>query len=261
MDISNDAVRRALRGIDDQHRLELAPTAETIDRLYQDEAPAQSKWDVLTGGANRTKWMRVGGVAVLTSAVLAACGDNSGPAASPTTAAPAGATTTLANGSRIDQGDLMVLRFSASLENLAVAAYGMGAPLITTPALLAAAKLFQGHHKEHAMLFNGQLTSNGEKAFTEPNPVVLQMLKPQIDALKTEADVLKFAQNLELAAASTYFSTVGVLKGEKLGYTAMTIGGTEYRHAALLSVVNGMPIASTSSGFLTTTEAIAPVGV
>jgi hypothetical protein len=87
------------------------------------------------------------------------------------------------------------------------------------------------------------------------------MLKPQIDALKTEADVLKFAQTLELAAASTYFSTVGVLKGEKLGYTAMTIGGTEYRHAALLSMVNGVPIASTSSGFLTTNEAIAPVGV
>jgi hypothetical protein len=261
MDLSNDAVRRALRDIDAQHRSELAPTAETIDRLYQEDAPSQSKWDVLTGGANRAKLLRIGGVAVLTSAVLAACGDNSDSKASPTTAAPAGATTTLAGGSRVDAGDLTVFRFAASIENLAVAAYDMGAPLIKTPALLAAAKLFQGHHKEHAALFNSQLTANGQKAFTEPNSAVLASMKPQIDALKTEPDVLKFAQGLELAAASTYFSTVGLLKGEKLAYTAMTIGGTEYRHAALLALVNGTPIQSTMSGFLTTKEAIAPQGV
>jgi len=260
MDISTDAVHRALRSIDAQHRDELGPTAETIDRLYQGDAPTQAKWDVLTGGANRAKLLKIGGVAVLTSAVLAACGNNQD-ATPATTAAPAGATTTLAGGSRVDAGDLTVFRFSASIENLAVAAYDMGAPLITTPALLAAAKLFQAHHKEHAMLFNSQLTANGQKAFTEPNPAVLASLKPQIDALKTEADVLKFAQGLELSAASTYFSTVGMLKGEKLAYTAMTIGGTEYRHAALLAMVNNTAIESTSSGFLTTKEAIAPQGV
>ncbi len=262
MDLSNDAVRRALRDIDAQHRSELAPTADTIDRLYQEEASTATKWDVITGGANRAKLLRIGGVAVLTSAVLAACGDNSDPAAtSATTAAPPGATTTLAGGSRVDAGDLNVFKFAASLENLAVAAYDMGTPLIKTPALLAAAKLFQSHHKEHAMLFNSQLTANGQKAYTEPNAAVLASLKPQIDALKTEPDVLKFAQGLELAAASTYFSTVGLLKGEKLAYTAMTIGGTEYRHAALLALVNDMPIESTTSGFLTVKEAIAPQGV
>jgi len=261
MDISRDDVERALRDIDAQHRLELEPTADTIDRLYQEDAPLQSKWDVLTGGANRAKWMRIGGVTVLTSAVVAACGSSSEPAASPATTTAAGATTTGPGGSRVSAGDLTVFRFSASLENLAVAAYELGAPLIKTPALLAAAKLFQTHHKEHAMLFNSQLTANGQKAFTEPNPVLLGSFKPQIDKLQTEADVLKFAQTLELAAASTYFSTVGVLKGEKLAYTAMTIGGTEYRHAALLALINNTPIQSTVSGFLTTTEAIAPVGV
>ena len=260
MDISNDAVRRSLRDIDAGHRLELGPTADTIDRLYQDEAPAQAKWDVLTGGANRSRWMRVGGVLVLTSAVLAACGGGD-PAPPATTAAPEGATTTLASGSRLDINDLRIFRFAASLENLAFLAYDMAAPLIKTPALLVAAKLFQTHHKDHAGLFNGQLKANGEKAYTEPNAAILNTMKPQIDALKTEADALKFAQGLELAAASTYFATVGVVQGEKLAYTAMTIGGTEYRHAALLSMVTGMPNESTKSGFLTTNEAIAPVGV
>ena len=261
MDLSSDAVRRALRGIDASHRAELAPTAEGIDRLYQGEAPVQDKWDAIAGGANRSTWVKVGGVMVLTSAVLAACGDNSPSAGPATTAAPPGATTTLAGGSRLDTNDLTVFRFSASLENLAVAAYDLGAPLIQTPALLVAAKLFQSHHKEHALLFNGQLTANGQRAFTEPNPVVLANMKPQIDALKTEADVLKFAQTLELAAASTYFSTVEKLKGEKLAYTTMTIGGTEYRHAALLSMVTGVPIQSTASGFLTDAEALDIVGV
>lgn len=261
MDISNDAVRRALRDIDAQHRSELAPTAETIDRLYQGDVPAQTRWDVITGGANRPALLRIGGVAVLTSAVLAACSGGEGPTAPPTTKAPEGATTTLAGGSRFSTGDLTIFRFAASLENLAVATYEIGVPLIKTPTLLAIAQLFQSHHKEHAELFNGQLKANGQKAVTEPNAAVLATLKPQIDALKSEPDVLKLAQNLELSAASTYFSTVGVLEGEKLAYTTMTIGGTEYRHAALLSMVNNVPIQSTASGFLTTQEAVPPQGV
>ena len=261
MDISSDAVRRALRDIDAEHRRELAPTAETIDRLYQEEAPAQDKWDVITGGANRVPWMKVGGVAVLTSAVLAACGDNS-PAPPPaTTAAPQGATTTLPGGSRLDASDLMIFRFAASLENLAVAAYDQALPLLTTPTAQNLAKLFQTHHKDHADLFNGQLTSNAQKEHTEPNSVLLAQFKPRLDALRTEADVLRFAPEREGAAASTSFSNVGVLKGEKLGYAVMTIGATEYRHAALLAFLNGTPIASTQAGFLTAAEAIAPTGV
>lgn len=260
METSSDAVRRALREIDSGHRAELTATEEGIDRLYQSDAPAATKWDVIAGGANRTRWMKVGGLTVLTSAVLAACGGGDA-AAPPPGPAPDGPTTTTPDQSKEDPADLRIFRFAASLENLAVAAYDAGAARLTTPAVLAAAKLFQEHHKDHAKLFNTLLTTNGEKAFTEPNGVLLAMLKPQIDALATEADVLAFAQDLELKAASTYFSTVGVLQGEKLAYTTMTIGSTEYRHAALLSSIRDVPIESTKQGFLTTAEAIAPVGV
>lgn len=261
MDISPDSVRRALRDIDAHHRADLDPAAETIDRLLQDEAPAQGRWDVVTGGANRARAMRIGGVLVLTSAVLAACSGGGGETASPTTKAPEGATTTLAGGSRLDTGDLTVFRFAASVENLFVAAYDIGAPFVTTPSLKAVVDIFKGHHEDHADLFNGQLKANGQEDITEPNAAVLATLKPQIDAFKAEADVLRFAQTLEVAAASTYFSNVGVLKGEKLAYAAMTIGGTEYRHAALLSMINGVPIESTASGFLTTKEALSPQGI
>ena len=259
MDISNDAVRRDLREIDAAHRAELATTEEAIDRLYQADAPAAAKWDLVTGGVKRTRWMKVGGVTVLTSAVLAACGG--GEAAAPPGPAPDGPTTTNPEQTRDAESDLRIFRFAASLENLAVAAYDTATARLTTPTVVQAAKLFQEHHKDHAKLFNGLLTSNGEKAFTEPNSVLLAALKPQIDAMVTEADALAFAQDLEIKAASTYFSTVGELQGDKLAYTTMTIGASEYRHAALLSTIRGVPIESTRSGFLTTAEAIAPVGV
>lgn len=261
MDISNDAIRRELRNIEAQHRLELAPTADTMDRLMQEEASTQTKWDVIAGGANRSKWMKIGGVAVLTSAVLAACGKSDENAAETTTTKAAGGAATTAKAATADAGDLTVFKFAASIENLAVAAYSMGAPLIKNKVLLDVALLFQAHHKEHAALFNSQLTANGMKAVTEPNAVVLASLKGAIDGLKTEADVLKFAQDVEVQAAATYFSTVGLLKGDKLAYTAMTIGGTEWRHAALLSQVTMVPLTSVKDGFLNASRAIAPVGV
>lgn len=258
MDISNDAIRRSLREIDASHREDLATSAEAIDRLYQDEASPAAKWDVITGGAQRARWIRVGGVAVLSSAVLAAC---AGGEPAPPAAAPDGATTTTPEMTKEDLADLRIFRFSASLENLAVAAYDTAAKLITTPALLTAATLFQGHHKDHAKMFNSQLVASGEKAFTEPNSVLLAALKPQIDALASEEEALAFALDLELKAASTYFASVGQLRRPKLTSVTMSIGSTEYRHAALLSNLTGRPITSTEAGFLTTAEALAPVGV
>jgi hypothetical protein len=211
---------------------------------------------MLVGGANRNKYMKIGGVAILTTAFLAACGSNDDTAATDTTAA-----TTATSMAAADPGDIKALQFAASLENLAVAAYKAGAPLIKTPAYLAVATTFLGHHTDHAGLFNGAIKSFGGKEITEPNAAYLADFKPMLDALKTEADVLKFALTVETAAASTYFAQQGNLKGEKLGYTLMTVGATEYRHAALLSAALKMPIASTAKGFLTTKEALAPKGV
>jgi rubrerythrin len=260
MDFNNDEIRRELRAIDAEHRATIKADTELIDRLFNDEADEQTKWDLLAGGANRSKtFMKVGGVAVLTSAVLAACGSNgkSSDSSATTAAAGAGATTTVASTNNLDAGDVKVLQFAASIENLAVKAYDLGGPLLTDAAPKALAGLFQDHHKQHAAAFNSALQAAGQKPVTEPNASVLAALNPTISGLKTQADVLKFAQALEQKAASTYQSTVGLLKGPKLAYTAMTIGGTEYRHYALLSHVLGTgPTAA--EAFLTTDQAIAP---
>ena len=117
------------------------------------------------------------------------------------------------------------------------------------------------HHTDPAALFNGAIKASGGKEITEPNSVYLAKLKPQLDALKDEAGVLTFALAVETGAASTYFSTVPLLTDAKLGAVAMTVGATEYRHAALLSAALMKPITSTMKGFLTTAEAFAPAGV
>src|SRR4051794_7987977 len=109
MELSRDAIRRSLAEIDAEHRGTLAPTEELIDRLYQDEADPQTKWDVLTGGANRSSVLKVGGVAVLTAAVLAACGSNSDGGGSGAAATTGGSTTSRA--ASMDAGDMQVLRF------------------------------------------------------------------------------------------------------------------------------------------------------
>ncbi len=265
LDINHDEMARALRELESHHQSTLKPMADLVDRLYQDETDDQSKWDIIAGGANRAKYLKVGGVAVLTSAVLAACGSSkSTPAASEdtSTTVPAGAST-----AKADAGDLSVAKFAASVELLAVAAYKTGAPLLKDKTAIAAANAFLAQHTDHAALFNSVLTGNGAPAVTEPNAAYLAALKPAIDKLKTEMDVLLFAQDLEASAAATYFATVNgdtatgipAFKDPKLANATISVGGTEYRHAAILSFVTKTPIASTAKGFLTKGKALKPM--
>jgi hypothetical protein len=144
---------------------------------------------------------------------------------------------------------------------VAVAVYEKGAALITTPAVLDVAKIFMNHHKDHASQFNAAAKALGGQEFTTPNAEVLKALDPQIVALKSEADVLNFALELEAIAAGTYFNTVGVLQGEKLAYAAMAIGATEYRHARFLADALKKQVPGEVKGFLTSDKAQAVIGV
>ncbi|MGH9189620.1 MAG: ferritin-like domain-containing protein, partial [Acidimicrobiales bacterium] len=74
-------------------------------------------------------------------------------------------------------------------------------------------------------------------AFTTANPEVAKLLKPRVDALKTEADVIQLAYDVESVAAATYFSTVGAFADKSLNKAAMSVGGVEARHVAILGGV------------------------
>ncbi len=205
---------------------------------------------------NRRDLFKFGGATILGVAVLAACGSDSADAPAVTNAAgttpgttaattPAGTTpamtvpagtdapsTTAANSGEMD---LVLARTAASLEKLAVDAYGAAGGLITTPAVLAAATMFAGHHQMHLDALNAVITGAGGTAISQMNQAVYDALvKPAIDSAKTETDAVNLALALEEAAAQTYVFAGGALSTPGLRSTIMTIGGVEARHAAVL---------------------------
>ena len=66
---------------------------------------------------------------------------------------------------------------------------------------------------------------------------MLAQLDPAIKALRDEKGVVQLAHDLEKAAAATYFSTVGAFEDASLNKAAMSVGGVEARHVAVLAGV------------------------
>jgi hypothetical protein len=236
MDISKDELRRELRDLDAEHREVMPKWRDSLMRLLVDdkETPTEAKADVLLGGFNRRRFMRLSGLAAVGGVVLAACGDDekteggSAPETSATTAA--------AGGNRTDQ---TIARTAASLEIFAVAVYDKAitnaAALKITDPIAKAATLFKTHHDEHAKAFNAAAVQLGGQPYNDPNPTAAKAFEAQIAALKTEQDVLKFAFALEQIAAQTYQGVGMKLSTPMLRQTAMTVGGVEARHMAILN--------------------------
>ncbi|HEX7276962.1 MAG TPA: ferritin-like domain-containing protein [Acidimicrobiales bacterium] len=262
MEISNDRVRRQLRGAVKEQSTAMRSMRDLVARLFDDGstvAPA-AKADIVLGGFNgfngfnRRRFLQIGGLSIASVAVLAACGsDDDDDTAGGTTA------TTAATGA--GGADVLILRTASSLERYAVVLYdtAIASGLVETAAVGDAAKLFREQHLEHALLFEGatEATAPGQ-AFRDPNPAVAAMLQSRVDALRTERDVIKLAYDVESVAAATYFSTVGAFDDKNLNVSVMSVGGVEARHVAILG---GVLMASDSpayptSGFQTADGAV-----
>jgi Ferritin-like domain len=257
-DLNNDEIRRQLRAVDRMNTAAMPKWRDALARLIGDDQMSTNDKATLLGvpSPNRRDLFKFGGATILGVAVLAACGSDSAdapaatnaagttagttgattPAATtPATTAPAATdapTTTAADSAEMD---LVLARTAASLEKLAIDAYGAAGALITTPAVLAAATMFAGHHQMHLDALNGVITGAGGSAITEMNQAVYDALvKPALDAAKTETDAVNLALALEEAAAQTYVFAGGALSTPGLRSTIMTIGGVEARHAAVL---------------------------
>src|ERR1044072_3815368 len=78
MDINKDEVQRQLRDLDKEHREVMPKWREYLMRLLVDEkeTPTEAKADVLLGGFNRRRFMKLSGVAAVAGTVLAACGSD-----------------------------------------------------------------------------------------------------------------------------------------------------------------------------------------
>ena len=244
MHLHNDDIRREAKASQLEHDSAMRTMRRLVDRLFGDGdgdgdhgESAFAKADFVTGGVNRRRFLQIGGLTVATTAVFAACGTDdskdTADASSDTTAEPGGASTS----------DVTILRTASSLEVLAVDVYqkAIDSGLVKTAAVGDAAKLFQSQHREHAALFQGATKKLGGTPFEMANPVVLQSLQGPIAALHDEQGVLELALMLEQAAASTYQYSAGAFKDSSLNQAAMSVGGVEARHVAVLSSVLGKP--------------------
>jgi hypothetical protein len=258
MDIYQDFIRREARGIAAAHNQAMRADTATLDQLVSGEGAlltSDTKGDIVLGGIHRRQVLMFGGVAVATSAVLAAC-----KGATPSvTAVPATTTSTAVAGT---VKDVAILRTASSIEALAVSVYAtaISSKLVTTSTTLDLIKLFQSQHSQHGDLFQRATRTAGGTPFTDANPVLMQqVVQPRLAALKTEADVVSLAYDLEHLAAATYQADIGSFDNAKFNTTVASVGATEARHVALLAVLGGKSATGTpDNAFQVDQDAVNP---
>ena len=126
--------------------------------------------------------------------------------------------------------DVRILNTALGAELEAIAAYQVGAQsgLLEKP-VLALAVQFQGHHKEHADVLAATVRKLGGKPVAAKSKYTFP-----VEGLKTQADVLRFAAQLEQGAVSAYLGAVPLFGNRDLSKAAASILGDEAMHWAIL---------------------------
>ena len=141
--------------------------------------------------------------------------------------------------------DVAILNSALASEREAIAAYQLGAESgLLEPGVKVVAVKFQGHHKAHADLLAATVTKLGG------NPAEAKKKYDfPVEKLKSQADVLRFAAQLEAGAVTAYLGAVPVLGNRELARVAASILGDEAMHLAILrSVLGEDPVPSAFVG-------------
>jgi rubrerythrin len=151
----------------------------------------------------------------------------------------------LAKGANAATTDIALLNGALASELEAIAAYQLGAEsgLLQKP-VLDLARQFQGHHGAHAALLSSTVTKLGG----QPVAAKSRYSFPT-ETLKSQADVLRFAAQLEKGAVSAYLAAVPTLGNRELAKAAASILGDEAMHWAVLRQALGedpVPVAFVS---------------
>ncbi|HEU0132821.1 MAG TPA: ferritin-like domain-containing protein [Mycobacteriales bacterium] len=220
--------------------------AETFPRLRE-------AMDDLGSGLRRTmreqrgsrRGFLIGGGALVGAAALAACskGTSGSPAAGGASSSSGSPTMTPSGAG----ADVAALATNASLENLAVFAYG--AALVDAgkgkfgkkvPAAVAEfAKHAKAQHTDHANAFNAALKRAGAQPFTKPDPALVSPVTEMYGKVKDVGGLARLALTLENTAAATYTKQMGELSSPEAIAAVATIAPVERQHAAILMYVLG----------------------
>jgi hypothetical protein len=234
---------------------ELAAMTADLDHMHHDVGmPAMkasiAEWteELKTGVARPTSrrlfLMGTGGLLAGGAAFAAMAGTGLGSmsaaAASTTTANSAGGLGGLT-------GDLAIAGLAASLENLAVYAYGaaisaVGAGKFGTnvpPAIGTFATTAKAQHTDHGASWNAIITGAGKSAVTITEPTLTPVVQQKFGQVKTLDDLANLAVLLENIAAQTYQVAITKVKSKGGIATAASIQPVEMQHAAILYFVLG----------------------
>jgi len=131
--------------------------------------------------------------------------------------------------------DVQILNTAIGAEYEGIAAYQVGAEsgLLQKPVLDLAVQ-FQGHHRAHADLLAATVSKLGGTPVAPKDRYTFPT-----DKLKTQADVLRFAAQLESGAVTAYLGAVPVLSDRELARAAASILGDEAMHLAVLRYALG----------------------
>ena len=221
---------------------ELSLMTDDLEQIHHDVGvPAMdaaiNQWNERSRTSRRG--FLIGAGALAGGAVLAAC--SSGSSSPTTTAGSSGATT-----SNKLTGDLAVAALAASLENLAVAAYGDVLSAATAgklgtvpPAVANFATTVKAQHAQHAQAWNSAIVAAGHTAITKPDPVLVPVVTKDFAKVTNVTGAAKLALMLEDIAAATYLSAVSAVKANSSVKVAASIQPVEMQHAAILNFILG----------------------
>jgi hypothetical protein len=220
---------------------QLTVMTNDLEQIHQDVGmPAMNR--ALTEWTDRSRTSRrgflIGAGALAGGAVLAAC--SSGSTSSTTTTKAAG------SGAGKLTGDLAVAALAASLENLAVAAYGdvltaaaAGKLGTVPPAVSTFVTTVKGQHAQHASAWNSAIVAAGHAAVTTPDTALVPTVTKDFAKVTDVTGAAKLALTLEDIAAATYQSAISTVEATSSVKVAASIQPVEMQHAAILNFVLG----------------------
>jgi hypothetical protein len=142
--------------------------------------------------------------------------------------------------------DVSMLQTAASIENLAIATYGVALtlPFIGGTSANGVVKAFvtktRAQHMDHVAAFNAAVTQLGGKAQTQPDPVLLGVVNKAKPGLTGPGPVVALAIELETGAAQTYVANTGAVSDANARKVFASIMGVEAQHVAVLLAVQAL---------------------
>ncbi|HVS67435.1 MAG TPA: ferritin-like domain-containing protein [Mycobacteriales bacterium] len=142
--------------------------------------------------------------------------------------------------------DVQVLQTAASIENLAVATYGVALGLdfiggsSANGVVKAFAQMTMKQHQDHAMGFNAAIKQLGGKEQHKPDPKYLAYVNSQKPKLTNAGAVVGLAIALEDVAAQTYTKNVSQVSTGDLRQLFAGVAGVEAQHKAILLAVQAL---------------------